>query len=32
MLNMHPGDFPQYVLMFAAGAFGYRGNWITELS
>jgi glucans biosynthesis protein C len=30
VLNMHPGDFPQYVLMFAAGVFGYRGNWITE--
>jgi glucans biosynthesis protein C len=31
MLNVHPGDFPQYVLMFTAGAFGYRGNWIAEL-
>jgi glucan biosynthesis protein C len=31
VLNVHPGDFPQYVLMFAAGTFGYRGNWITEL-
>jgi glucans biosynthesis protein C len=31
VLNMHPGDFPQYVLMFAAGAFGYRGGWITGL-
>ncbi len=30
VLNVHPGDFPQYVLMFAAGIFGYRGNWITE--
>ncbi|SDI36793.1 MULTISPECIES: acyltransferase family protein [Bradyrhizobium] len=30
ILNMHPGDFPQYVLMFAAGVLGYRGNWITE--
>jgi fucose 4-O-acetylase-like acetyltransferase len=30
VLNVHPGDFPQYVLMFAAGVFGYRGNWITE--
>jgi glucans biosynthesis protein C len=29
VLNVHPGDFPQYVLMFAAGAFGYRGNWLT---
>jgi glucans biosynthesis protein C len=32
VLNVHPGDFPQYVLMFAAGVFGYRGNWITEFS
>jgi glucan biosynthesis protein C len=31
VLNVHPGDFPQYVLMFAAGAFGCRGNWMTEL-
>ena len=31
VLNVHPGDFPQYVLMFAAGAFGFRGNWIAEL-
>jgi glucans biosynthesis protein C len=30
VLNVHPGDFPQYVLMFTAGVFGYRGNWITE--
>jgi glucan biosynthesis protein C len=32
VLNVHPGDFPQYVLMFLAGAFGYRGNWMAELS
>ncbi len=31
VLNVHPGDFPQYLLMFAAGAFGYRGNWIAVL-
>jgi peptidoglycan/LPS O-acetylase OafA/YrhL len=31
VLNMHPGDFPQYVLMFAAGTFGYRSSWIAEL-
>ena len=30
VLNMHPGDFPQYILMFAAGILGYRGNWIGE--
>jgi peptidoglycan/LPS O-acetylase OafA/YrhL len=32
VLNVHPGDFPQYVLMYAAGAFGYRGNWLDETS
>jgi fucose 4-O-acetylase-like acetyltransferase len=31
VLNVHPGDFPQYVLMFAAGAYGYRGNWLTRV-
>jgi glucan biosynthesis protein C len=31
VLNVHPGDFPQYVLMFAAGIVGYRGNWLAEL-
>jgi glucan biosynthesis protein C len=31
VLNVHPGDFPQYILMFAAGAFGYRGAWMTTL-
>ena len=28
VLNVHPGDIPQYAIMFAAGAFGYRGNWV----
>ena len=28
VLNVHPGDLPQYILMFAAGSFGYRGNWM----
>lgn len=32
VLNVHPGDFPQYVLMFAAGAIGYRSNWMAELA
>jgi glucans biosynthesis protein C len=32
VLNMHPGDFPQYVLMFAAGVVAYRGRWLSELS
>ena len=31
VLNVHPGDFPQYVLMFAAGAFGWRSGWMMEL-
>jgi len=31
VLNVHPGDFPQYVLMFAAGALGCRGNWMSGL-
>jgi glucans biosynthesis protein C len=31
VLNVHPGDFPQYALMFVAGAFGYRGGWMMEL-
>lgn len=28
VLNMHPGDFPQYVLMFAAGLAAARGAWL----
>ncbi|WP_426611568.1 acyltransferase family protein [Bradyrhizobium sp. McL0616] len=32
VLNVHPGDVAQYVLMFAAGALGYRGNWIAQLA
>ena len=32
VLNVHPGDFPQYVLMYAAGAFGYRGSWLAGFS
>ena len=31
VLNMHPGDFPQYILMYAAGLLAYRGKWLTEL-
>jgi glucans biosynthesis protein C len=31
VLNVHPGDFPQYVLMYAAGALGHRGNWLGTL-
>jgi surface polysaccharide O-acyltransferase-like enzyme len=32
VLNMHPGDFPQYVLMYLAGAYGYRGDWLAKLA
>jgi fucose 4-O-acetylase-like acetyltransferase len=32
VLNVRPGDFPQYGLMYLAGAFGYRGNWLHALS
>ncbi len=32
VLNIHPGDLPQYLLMYAAGAFGYRGEWFRALS
>jgi peptidoglycan/LPS O-acetylase OafA/YrhL len=32
VLNMHPGDFPQYILMYLAGAYGFRGDWLVRLS
>ncbi len=32
VLNVHPGDFPQYILMYAAGAYGYRGGWLEAVS
>jgi fucose 4-O-acetylase-like acetyltransferase len=31
VLNMQLGDFPQYVLMFGAGLFAYRGGWLEAL-
>jgi glucans biosynthesis protein C len=31
ILNMHPGDFPQYILMFAAGVAAYRGQWLNQV-
>lgn len=31
VLNMHPGDFPQYILMFAAGIAASRGRWFERL-
>jgi glucan biosynthesis protein C len=32
VLNMHLGDFPQYILLFTAGIFAARGGWIPKLS
>jgi surface polysaccharide O-acyltransferase-like enzyme len=32
LLNMHLGDFPQYVLLFSAGIFAARGRWMEKLS
>jgi glucans biosynthesis protein C len=28
ILNVHPGDFPQYILMFAAGIVAGRRGWL----
>ena len=28
LLNIHPGDLPQYALMFAAGILAGRGKWL----
>ena len=28
VLNVHLGDFPQYILMFSAGIIAYRGAWL----
>lgn len=30
-LNMQLGDFPQYVLLFAAGIYASRGGWLLKL-
>ena len=32
LLNMHLGDFAQYILMFAAGGVAARGGWLLKLS
>ncbi len=32
LLNLHLADFPQYVLLFAAGILAARGRWIDRLS
>jgi hypothetical protein len=31
-LNMHLGDFPQYILLFGAGVVAARGEWLLKLS
>lgn len=31
ILNMHPGDFPQYIAMFAVGVAADRNSWFTVL-
>jgi glucans biosynthesis protein C len=31
VLNLQLGDFPQYLLMFAAGALAYRGDWLASV-
>ena len=30
-LNMHLGDFPQYILLFTAGVLAGRGGWLLKL-
>jgi fucose 4-O-acetylase-like acetyltransferase len=32
LLNMHLGDFPQYILLFGAGILAARGRWLLKLS
>ena len=32
LLNMHLGDFAQYILLFAAGVVAARGRWLFKLS
>ena len=31
-LNMHLGDFPQYILLFSTGLLAARGQWLSKLS
>jgi fucose 4-O-acetylase-like acetyltransferase len=31
-LNMHLGDFPQYILLFGAATLAARGGWVGKLS
>lgn len=30
--NMHLADFPSYIILFTAGIFAYRDDWLTRLS
>jgi glucan biosynthesis protein C len=32
VLNVHPGDLPQYILMFSAGIVAHRHRWLESLS
>jgi glucan biosynthesis protein C len=32
LLNVHLGDFPQYILMFSAGIVAHRGAWLLRTS
>jgi glucan biosynthesis protein C len=32
VLNVHPGDLPQYILMFSAGIAAHRHRWLESLS
>jgi fucose 4-O-acetylase-like acetyltransferase len=32
VLNVHPGDLPQYILMFSAGIATHRHRWLESLS
>jgi len=31
VLNVHPGDLPQYILMFSAGILAHRQRWLESL-
>src|SRR5262249_601724 len=31
ILNVHPGDLPQYILMFAAGTIAYQRDWLERV-
>jgi glucan biosynthesis protein C len=31
-LNLHLGDFPQYILLFSAGILAARGQWLLKLN